>query len=255
MSISWWRSWHGAPTDHKWAVIAARASVKVGIVSAVAWALMDHASQHKERGTVSDFDTEVYAVYSGFDEAEIVAVIKAMNDKGIIKDGMLTNWTKRQPQREDDSRERVNKWRAMQRNVTQGNSEISADADKDKDKEVDKEKEEDAEIQPDSGGGYNPKSPFRTLYDAFLDTSGCKESLINPMRAADAINLWLKESITVGDVTQAIKEMQAKDMSIVGPWSITNGINIVRSKGAGKARADKATPEARRKYAEWGAGK
>ena len=136
-SIQWWRSWHGAPTDHKWAVIAARAGVKVGIVSAVAWALMDHASQANLRGSVSDFDTEVYAVYSGFDEAEIIAVIKAMTDKGIISEGRLTNWRKRQPQREDSSTERVRQWREMKRNVTQSNAEISPDKDTDKDTDKD----------------------------------------------------------------------------------------------------------------------
>jgi len=137
-AFQWWRSWHGAPTDHKWSVIAMRSGVKVGIVSAIAWALFDYASQHKERGTVDGFDTEMYAVYSGFDETEIVAVIKAMTDKGIIIDGMLTNWMKRQPQREDDSNERVRKWRDMKRKVTQGNAKISTD--KDKDKESEKEK-------------------------------------------------------------------------------------------------------------------
>lgn len=91
-SLSWWRSWHGAPTDHKWPVIAARSGVKVGIVSAIAWALFDYASQHAERGTVDGFDTEEYAVYSGFSEDEIKAVIKAMTDKGIITGGKLTNW-------------------------------------------------------------------------------------------------------------------------------------------------------------------
>lgn len=119
----WFRSWHGAPMDNKWPVIAARSGVKVGIVSAIAWALMDYASQHEPRGTVDGFDTEVYAVYSGFPEAEIDAVIQVMNDKGIIVDGMLANWEKRQPKREDDSKDRVTKFREMKRNVTQCNAE------------------------------------------------------------------------------------------------------------------------------------
>lgn len=67
--------------DHKWAVIAARAGVRAGIVSAVAWALMDYASQHKERGSVEGFDTETYAVYSGFSEDEVRAVIQAITEK------------------------------------------------------------------------------------------------------------------------------------------------------------------------------
>lgn len=143
-SISWWRSWHGAPTDHKWQVIAARSCVKVGIVSAIAWALLDHASQHKDRGCVDGFDVETYAVYSGFDETEITAVLKAMTDKGIIQDGRLANWEKRQPKREDEtSTQRVREWREMKRSETQCNTKYTPDTDIDdqiqitnKDKEI-----------------------------------------------------------------------------------------------------------------------
>lgn len=138
MTISWWRSWHNAPTDHKWAVIASRANVKTGIVSAIAWALFDYASQHVDRGSIKDFDVETYAVYSGFDDQEINAVIKAMCDKGIItNDSKLSNWDKRQPKREDYSTERVSRFRTMKRNETQCNA-----PDKDKDKDKDKEEEE-----------------------------------------------------------------------------------------------------------------
>jgi len=146
-SIQWWRSWHGAPMDNKWPVIALRAGVKVGIVSAIAWALMDYASQHKERGSIDGFDTEVYAVYSGFTEDEIKSVIKAMEDKGIICDNHLTNWEKRQPQREDSSNERVTQWRDMKRNVTQCNAEISPEKRRG-DKDIREDKEESNESLP-----------------------------------------------------------------------------------------------------------
>ena len=121
-ALSWWRSWHGAPTDHKWAVIAARSGAKVGDVSAIAWAMLDYASQQEERGSVVGFDTEEYAVYSGYLEDEIKAVIQAMNDKGIIVDGHFANWEKRQPKREDDSTERVRQYREKKRTVTHGNA-------------------------------------------------------------------------------------------------------------------------------------
>lgn len=94
MKEFWWRSWHGAPMDHKWSVIAARTGIKPGIVSAIAWALFDYASQQDERGTVDGFDVETYSVYSGFSEDEITSVIQAMTDKEIIVDGRLTNWKK-----------------------------------------------------------------------------------------------------------------------------------------------------------------
>jgi len=138
-TIQWWRSWHGAPMDAKWPVISARSGVKVGIVSAIFWELCDFASQNKERGSIEGFDVEVYSVYSGFSEDEINAVIKALNDKEIIQDNRLVNWVKRQPQREDDSYDRVTKFRELKRNVTQCNAEISSDSDTDKDSDKDKE--------------------------------------------------------------------------------------------------------------------
>lgn len=147
MSISWWRSWHGAPTDHKWAVIAAKSGTKTGIVSAVAWALFDYASQTKDRGSIIGFDTETYAVYSGFPQEQIEAIMQAMTDKGIIQDGRLVNWEKRQPKREDNSNERVRKFRAMKRSVTQGNANdvVGNAPEEEEDKESDKDKESEEE--------------------------------------------------------------------------------------------------------------
>ena len=110
----WFRSWHGAPTDPKWILIASKAQASLashcvtnghivtakvtpGMVSGLAWAMFDHASQHTERGTVSDFDAETYAAFSGFDENAIKAVILAFSDKGLIVDGRFAKWEKRQP--------------------------------------------------------------------------------------------------------------------------------------------------------------
>lgn len=111
----WFRSWHGAPTDNKWLVIARRAGVSPGIVSAIAWALLDHASQAEPRGCVTDFDVETYAAFSGFDEEVITRVINVMAAKGVIVDNsrivdnstivdnQWKNWSKRQPKREDET--------------------------------------------------------------------------------------------------------------------------------------------------------
>ncbi len=176
-SISWWRSWHGAPTDHKWAVIAARSGVKVGIVSAIAWALLDYASQHKERGSVIGIDTEVYSVYSGFSEEEITAVIQAMTDKGIITEGRLTNWDKRQPQSEEKI-ENVRQWREKNKllsNVTESytDKELRVKSKiKDKDKDKEKDKEEEAEkTTPLTTSPLPPIAPFDCFCE-YLNSKG-----------------------------------------------------------------------------------
>lgn len=103
----WFRSWHGAPTDPKWILIARKANSTPVVVSAIVWALFDHASQESDRGSVAGFDQETYAAWAGIDDDEVARVVKALTDKGIIVNGRLTAWDKRQPKREDDSRERV----------------------------------------------------------------------------------------------------------------------------------------------------
>ena len=143
--FKWFRSWHGAPTDEKWPVIAARSGVGMATVVATGWKLMDYASQHENRGSVEGFDTEAWATYLHVPEADVVAVREAMIDKKMITNGRLTSWEKRQPKREDDSRDRVRKFRAMERNVTQGNA---PDRDIDSDTESEKEKEAEAETEP-----------------------------------------------------------------------------------------------------------
>lgn len=128
MDMDWFRSWHGAPTDPKWLVIARRAQVAPGMVSAIAWALLDCASQSAERGSVAGFDVETYAAFTGWDESQIVAILDAMSIKGIITpDNRLAAWEKRQPKREDPTAtERQQRHRAAPRdsnasdeNVTQ----------------------------------------------------------------------------------------------------------------------------------------
>ena len=120
--MDWFRSWHGAPMDHKWIVIAKRAGVQPVVVSAIFWALLDYASQQDERGGIAGFDVETYAIWAGMDEADVLSVLDAMRAKGVITDGeTLSAWDKRQPKREDDSKERVRRHRDS-KNVTHGNA-------------------------------------------------------------------------------------------------------------------------------------
>jgi len=124
----WFRSWHGAPTDPKWLVVARKAQVAPGVVSAVFWALMDYASQHTDRGSVEGFDTETYAAFSGWEESEIMAILTAMINKGIITpDNRLAAWDKRQPKKEDTTAaERQQRKRERDRLAERDNSVTNA---------------------------------------------------------------------------------------------------------------------------------
>lgn len=115
--MEWFRSHHGAPTDPKWLVIAAKAGTRPGVVAAIWWALMDRASQSSPRGSINGFDAEAVAAFYGFPEAEVHAVLAALEAKGLIADGALVKWSERQPrrEREDNSAERVRRLRERQR--------------------------------------------------------------------------------------------------------------------------------------------
>jgi len=123
----WFRSWHGAPTDTKWLGIARHAGVVPGIAVAVAWALMDRASQSSDRGSIEGYDADGLAYFFGCEPEQVDAIVVAMTEKGMIVEGRFAAWEKRQPRREDDSSERVSRHRATKRNdtkrnVTQGNA-------------------------------------------------------------------------------------------------------------------------------------
>jgi hypothetical protein len=118
--MDWFRSWHGAPTDPKWLLIAKRSETQAGIVSSIVWALFDFASQNSEdRGSIEGFDIETYAAFSGFDESTIGRVIECLKEKKVIVGGRLAAWERRQTKRDDNSTPRVQKCRnAMKHGVT-----------------------------------------------------------------------------------------------------------------------------------------
>ena len=229
-SLSWWRSWHGAPTDHKWPVIAARSGVKVGVVSAIAWALFDYASQQPDRGSIDGFDTETYAVYSGFPEEEVKAVIQAMIDKGIITNSRLANWEKRQPKREDDSAERVRKYRELKRDVTQGNADDNAETPQIKSTDTDTESDKEAEAEPPRLLDID----FGTLCESYHANIGTISSITRDMLKDDLEEYGLQWCL------DAIQESVANN---VRRWSYARAI-LERWKTDGRGNKSKKTTPA-----------
>jgi hypothetical protein len=134
--MSWLRWWDGTCSDPKWRVVAARSKQPVGNVVAV-WAWLLEKARAND-GELGDVDAEEIAITFGYDIDGVNAVLAAMTDKVLIENGAIRNWRKRQPKREDDSRERVTEWRkkkAEERNapVRHGNApEAEAEADTEK---------------------------------------------------------------------------------------------------------------------------
>ena len=151
---SWFRSWHGAPTDPKWRVVARVAEADLIEVIGLAWFLLDVASQSSDRGSIAGYDTETIGAATNLDPAAVARVIQAMHDRNILINNRFAAWDERQPRREDNSKDRVTRHRERVRNeaqrpVTQRNA---------PDKDTEKDKEESKRGTPPS-----PSSPVASV--------------------------------------------------------------------------------------------
>jgi hypothetical protein len=123
--------------------------VAVGIAVAVAWALMDRASQAEDRGSIDGYDAEALACFFGCDAQDVDGIVEAMVARRILADGKFVAWDKRQPSRErpeDISTERSRRFRerhatprnASEHQETPGNATQRLDKDSDTDTESEK---------------------------------------------------------------------------------------------------------------------
>ena len=94
--MAWLRWYAGTVNDAKWAMIARKTGINVPTVIAIWAALLEYASENEDRGSVSGFDPEEIDAVFGLADGTCAAVIEAMTSKGIIEDGRIAKWSKRQ---------------------------------------------------------------------------------------------------------------------------------------------------------------
>lgn len=176
--MNWLRLYHETITDSKWPAIARRAQTNQGTVVSVWIALLIYASQHEDRGSVEGFCAADYDVQFGYEDGTVERVCDAMEDRGVIRDGRIAAWEKRQPRREredaESSTKRVQEYRERNRqkanraietpcnaNETPCNADDSHETPPDKDKEKEKEKDKYIYIQDAVGnkGGMGGEEP------------------------------------------------------------------------------------------------
>ena len=116
--MKWLRWYHGSVTDPKFAIVAQRAkTTRANVISVWAY-LLETASQANKRGDVTRCDAEDVAVTLDVKTPIVDAILDAMRSKKLIENGRLAGWDKRQPKREDNSRERTRLYRARKTPVT-----------------------------------------------------------------------------------------------------------------------------------------
>ena len=173
--MSWLRWWEGTCSDPKWRVIAARSGQNVGMVVSV-WAWLLEQARPND-GQLGEIDCEEIGITYGYEAEQVASIVQAMADKGLVEDCTIKNWRKRQPKREDDSRERVTEWRrkkAEERNalVTHGNApEAEAEAEAEADKGIASptvSNETSGEARPNRKRSRTiPKPSYSTDFQAF----------------------------------------------------------------------------------------
>lgn len=116
--IDWFRWHHGSVTDPKFQLVARKAGASLPEVLSV-WAfVLEQASASEDRGSFSEIDAEAVDCLFGMDDGLTAAILDQMAVRGLLVDGAVANWQKRQPKREresDGSTDRVRAYRERQR--------------------------------------------------------------------------------------------------------------------------------------------
>ena len=129
--MAWFKTHEGVSSDPKWPAIARKAGVNVGTVVAIWLAMLDHASQNEDRGSLANFDCEIIDALYGYEDGVCERVMEAMIAKGMIVDGQVENWEKRQnrqAKKQDGSLAKSNAERQREyreRQKTQNNAAIT----------------------------------------------------------------------------------------------------------------------------------
>lgn len=101
--IDWFRWHHGSVTDPKFPLIARRADARLGDVIAV-WAfVLEQASAADERGVAGEIDCEAVDCMLDAHDGTTQRILAAMEARGLLADGVVCKWSKRQPKREDET--------------------------------------------------------------------------------------------------------------------------------------------------------
>ena len=100
--MDWFRWHHGSITDPKFQLVAKKSGASVAEVVAL-WAFaLEEASMADDRGSIAGLDVESVECLLGLDDGKGDLILAAMTVRGLITDGRIASWDKRQPARERD---------------------------------------------------------------------------------------------------------------------------------------------------------
>lgn len=127
--MDWLRWYHGTATDPKMGLVARRSGASRCEVVAVWAAVLEHASTGDDRGSLDRLNPELIAYALDIDDGRARSIIEQMTVIGMITDGRVAAWEKRQPAREDlTAAERKRRQRERERQERMQPVDADADA-------------------------------------------------------------------------------------------------------------------------------
>lgn len=218
--IDWFRWHHGSVTDPKFQLVARRAGCRLPDVIA-AWAfVLEQASASSDRGAYGDLDFESIDLLMGFEDGVTQKIVVAMEARGLLADGQVAAWTKRQVKRErtdDSSTERVKAFREKQRqetpeagDETPGNATQRQETPREEKRREEKKREE-KEESDDSSSPSAPAKPARGSgkRSAVPSIDGVPDSLF-------AEWLQVRKAKKAGPVSQTVVEALQREAGAAG---------------------------------------
>ena len=209
--MDWLRLWHDMPNDPKWRTIARQSKQPIALVQAIYLHLLVDASTSETRGN-ADVTVEDLASALDVDDEQVEVVLSSMQGR-VLEGRYITGWDKRQPKRNDDSKERVRRYRekkaaesdnndgpdggssnesgdndnATGDDVTQRNADVTPRLDKSR---LDKSREKNTEQHGDASGDASLSNP--TPKPPAQKTSEIDYSSWPELPDDQILNDWLK---------------------------------------------------------------
>ena len=216
MSIDWFRWWHGSVSDPKFGAICVRAKCSLSEVLAVWVALLECASQSANRGDISDCPHDEIAWTLRIDVDLVRTICEEMEARGLVSQGRIVSWERRQPVREDaiedgskTSTERSREHRERKKtDATQCNADATPQIRVDKEKEVNQHPP-----TPSANTGDNKKESASPVGSAGGVSGFAEFWLAYPRKVGkgEAERKWKTLKPDVGAVLSAVKRQSASE--------------------------------------------
>lgn len=217
--IDWFRWHHGSVTDPKFQLVARKSAQALASVIAV-WAfVLEQASASEHRGSFGDIDCEAIDCLLGLDEGASASILAAMSERGLVEDGYVCAWEKRQVKRErdtDNSADRTRAYRERQKQQEEASkSHVTPRDDKERQKNAREEERREEEKREKKEIQAQAPLPDWLPMDSWNGYAEMRERIRKPMTAR-AQQLVLK--LLDGMRAKGLDVAQALDNSTRNSW-------------------------------------